>query len=333
MSAMVMLGVDVSKEKLDCGLWQPQVRKWHARKVPNQAVSARALVSWVQAKAHVEPGQIRVVLEATGPYHEEVAEAFYAAGCQVVVANPARVRDYAKGLGQWTKTDRIDARLLARYGIEDQKFLLWAPPPEEVRVLRALITRLGAVEQDLQREKNRLEKGQATSTPDFVLQSLQRGITALSAERERLLHELDDHIDRHPGLKQDRDLLLTIPGVADATARRLIGLLRGRTFQSARQAAAYVGLSVVITESGTSVRGAARLSKHGDSRIRASLYFPAVCASRHNQALNAVYKRLQARHKTKMSALGAIMRKLVHIAYGVLKHQMPYNDALVTKGV
>ena len=331
MTANVTLGVDVSKEKLDCALWQPQLRKWHARKVLNQAVQARGLVAWVQAKAQVESSQIRVVLEATGPYHEEVAEAFHAAGCEVVIANPARVRHYAKGLGLLTKTDQVDARTLALYGVEGQKLLVWTPPPEEVRVLRALITRLGAVEQDLQRERNRLEKAQATSTPDFVMQSLERGIAALSAERERLLHELDDHIDRHPGLKHDRDLLLTIPGIADSTARRLIGLLRGRTFQSARQAAAYVGLSVVMTESGTSIRGTPRLSKTGASRLRASLYFPAVSAAQHSPALTAVYKRLQARRKTKMSALGAVMRKLVHIAYGVLKHQLPYNDALAAK--
>lgn len=325
MAATVMLGVDVSKATLDAAAWQPGLGKWQARRAANGAVGARELVTWLRAKAKVTPAQIRVVLEATGPYHEEAAEAFHAAGCEVVVANPKRVRDYARGLGLLTKTDAVDARTLAGYGEQNPAFRLWTPPAAEVRLLKALVARLSAVDQDLQRENNRLEKALATATPAVVLDSLRRGIQTLQRERQRLERELDDHIDRHPGLKQDAQLLQTIPGIGATTARRLLCLLRGRAFGSARQAAAFVGLAVVMSESGTSVRSRPALSKRGDPRIRAGLYFPAIVASQHNPPLAAFYRQLVGRGKTKMAAIGALMRKLVHLAYGVLKHQTPFN--------
>lgn len=327
---MVILGVDVSKATLDSAL-QLDSQKWRTRQAANSAIGARGLVAWTQAKTKATPAQIRVVLEATGPYHETAAEAFHAAGCQVVVANPQRVREYAKGLGMLTKTDRADAKALALFGLENTKFVLWTPPSAEIRLLKALLARLDAVEQDLQREQNRLEKAQASCTPELVIESLQRGIQTLQGERERLIRELDDHIDRHPGLKHDRELLLTIPSIGATTARRFLGLLRGHTFLSARQAAAFIGLAVRHSQSGTSVRSIPRLTKQGDPRMRAALYFPAIVAARHNPELAAFHQRLLGRGKAKMAAVGALMRKLVHVAYGVLKHQVPYKSELVVK--
>jgi transposase len=219
-------------------------------------------------------------------YHEAAAQVFHDAGCEVVIANPRRVRDYAKGRGLLTKTDAVDARVLARYGAQGDDRVAWVPPTPEIRTLRALVARLDAVSQDLQREENRWEKAQATDTPGPVRDSLLRSISALQAERDRLLRALDDHYDPHPPLRQARDQLKTIPGVGDATARRLLCLLKRHRFTSARQAAACV---------------------------------------------RAAYLDLIGRGKTRMSALGALMRRLIHIAFGILKHQMPFNPALVSK--
>lgn len=328
----VTLGVDVSKATLDAALWLSGPRKWRTKaRVGNHPAGARRLLDWLGAKSGVAPAQCRVVLEATGVYHETVAQVFHAAGCEVVIANPKRARDYAKGKGWLNKTDTVDARALARYGAEGDELVSWAPPPEEIRVLRALIGRLDAVEQDLQREQNRWEKAQATDTPGPVRESLSRSLSTLRAERDHLRQVIENHYDQHPPLKQERERLKTIPGVGNASAHRLLCLLRRHPFDSARQAAACAGLIPVQFQSGTSVRKPPHLSKQGDPRLRATLYMAAVVASSHNPALRKVYLDLITRGKTKMSALGALMRRLVHIAYGMLKHQTPFNPTLVSK--
>ncbi|MES1942049.1 transposase IS116/IS110/IS902 family protein, partial [Salinisphaera sp. T5B8] len=141
----------------------------------------------------------------------------------------------------------------------------------------------------------------------------------------------DDHFDQHPDLKRDKALLASIPGIGQTSARHLLCLLADRDFTSARQAAAFAGLAVVHFESGSSVRGRPHLSKQGSSKLRAVLYMAAVAALRHNRALKMFYDRLRQRGKPALSALGAVMRKLVHIAFGVFKHKTPYDPALAAQ--
>ena len=190
------LGVDVSKATLDAVLWLGESRKGYTTQSGNDAAGVRKLLAWACAKSGLTAADCRVVVEATGVYHEVGAQVFHDGGCEVVIANPKRVRDYAKGQGLLTKTDAVDARMLAHYGAQGDELQVWIPPPVEVRVLRAVVARLDAVEQDLQREENRLEKAQATDTPQVVTDSLQRSLSALRAERERLRTEIDDHYDQ-----------------------------------------------------------------------------------------------------------------------------------------
>ncbi|HSW13611.1 MAG TPA: IS110 family transposase [Solimonas sp.] len=327
---MIVLGIDVAKAKLDAALWIAATRKWYACKVDNDGAGIHKLLTWMAAKSGRPVGDICVVLEATGVYHEAAAQALHDAGCKVVIANPKRARDFAKGLGLLSKTDTIDARALARYG-ELGEAQAWQPPPPEVRMLRALLARLAAVEEDLRREENRWEKAQISDTPEIVRDSLQRSLETLHLERKRLRRAIDDHHDQHPGLKAERELLMTIPAVGKASADQLLCLLRGRTLGSARQAAALSGLVPVEYTSGTSVRGRPRLSKQGNPKLRAVLYMASIVALKHNPELRAIYDRLVASGKVKMAALGALMRHIVHIAFGMLKHQQPYNPKLVSK--
>jgi transposase len=326
---MFVLGIDVSKLKLDAALWLAQSRKWYTLRADNSVMGATKLLHWAQAKSGAPIGECRVVLEATGVYHELAAEALFEAGAEVVLANPKRVRDFASGHGILNKTDTVDARSLARYGAEAE-IIPWQPPPPEVRTLRALLARLAAVEEDLQRENNRHEKARATATPALVLESLERGIQALRAERKRLQQAIDDHYDQHPDLKRQYELLKTIPAVGDKSANQLLCLLRSKRFDSARQAAACSGLVPVHHRSGTSVCLPPRLSKQGDPKLRKVLYMAAVSALKYNPQLRRIYDHFVRDGKAKMAALGILMRKLVHIAYGILKHGRPYNPALVS---
>nr|WP_312326696.1 transposase [Acinetobacter sp.] len=137
--------------------------------------------------------------------------------------------------------------------------------------------------------------------------------------------QIDDHIDQNPDLKNDKELLSSIPAIADRTSLLMLSFLRSHTFERASQAAAFVGLVPTQKQSGSSIHGRSHLSKAGSSKIRAGLYMAAIVATRHNPHIKGMNERLLANGKTKMMAIGAAMRKLVHLCYGVLKHQQPYQ--------
>jgi len=322
---MTIIGIDVSKAKLDCA-W---IKDTGSNKVKNKvflntAEGHRSLVDWAIKHGQVPIDAIHFVMEATGIYHEAVAYALYQVGARVSVVNPAHLRDYARSLGVRSKTDKKDSVVITRFGLT-QRPRLWQPEPAEIRTLKALISRLNAIEKDLQREKNRQEKAQISRVSDDVIVSIQRVLAQLETEKKRLEDLINQHIDAHPQLKQDRQLLESIPGVGPVISRMMIGVLRSRHFESASQCAAFVGLVPIQHESGSSVRGRSRLSKAGNANVRAKLYMAAVVSIKHNPDIKRQYERLLKNGKVKMSALGAAMRKLVHICFGVLKHQQPYQ--------
>jgi len=262
-------------------------------------------------------------MEATGVYHEALAYALEAQGFLVSLVNPAFIRDFAKGLGSRHKTDKKDSLILARYGALVQPDR-WVPEPEEIRALKALLARLSALEKDLQRELNRREKAEISQSSAVVLDSITVMVDQLRQEVARVRQQIDDHIDRHPDLKSDRELLSSIPAIAQVMSREMLGVLRGRDFNNAGQVAAFMGLVPKLQESGQ-WRGRTTLTKNGNSRLRAKLYLAAVVATKHNPDVRAQYQRLLKAGKTKMQAIGAAMRKLVQICYGVLKHQSEYQ--------
>ncbi len=235
------------------------------------------------------------------------------------------MHNYAKSLGARTKTDKKDSLIIAHFGAT-QSPLLWQPEAIEIRQLKALIARYAAIEKDILREKNRLEKSQITQVCREVVYSIKTVITQLGEEKDRIKKLIDDHINQHPQLKQDRDYLQSIPSVGPVISQYMVALIRSRNFTSAKQCSAFIGLNPIQPESGSSVRGRAHLSKAGNAKIRAKLYMAAIVAIKHNPDIKQQYERLLKKGKSKMSALCAAMRKLVQICFGVLKHQTPYQS-------
>lgn len=322
---MFYLGMDVAKAKLDCCLSLDGAgSKRKTKAVPNSKAGVTALLEWA-AKQGASPQQLHVVMEATGVYHEQAAVTLADAGVTVSIINPAQVKDFGRGLGVRTKTDGVDSVVLARYGVL-LKPAPWQPPPLEARELQALLARRDAVAEDLRRERNRHEKACATDTPPLIEQSITAAIEFYQAELKRLQQAIDDHIDRHPELKRDMALLTSIPAVGERVGNSMLAVMHAHRFESAAQVAAYLGLVPVERQSGSSVLGRARLSKAGPARVRAVLYMAAVVATQCNPHVKALYQRLLARGKSKMSALGAAMRKLVHLCFGVIKTQQPYQS-------
>lgn len=321
---MFFIGIDVSKAKLDCSLLVDSVHlKRKAKSAANAKTGIADLLAWV-ARQGVLPNDLHAILEGTGVYHETAAFALHEAGVTVSIVNPAQVRDFARGLAVRTKTDGVDSFVLARYGalVHPRP---WTPPSAEARLLRALLSRHEAVAQDLQRERNRREKSEATETPEIVRQSLQEALDFLTQQLDKLQQDIDEHIDRHPGLKADRDLLQSIPAVGPRVGTQLLAILHQKPFHSAEQLAASLSLVPIERQSGSSLLGRARLSKAGPAKVRAVLYMAAIVAVRYNPHVKALYERLLARGKSKMSALGAAMRKLVHLCFGVFKTRLPYQ--------
>lgn len=321
---MIVLGIDVSKAKLDCCLvTQNKSDKKKTKRFDNVQKGFDALIEWLK-KDKVELDQLTVVMEATSIYHENIAYFLHDKKCHIYLANPARVRAFAKSMHMLNKTDKADSFALARYAFA-ATLIEWQPEPQNVRLLKALMDRRAVVYENFQQEKNRLEKTKSLHTAQVVIESIHTHMAQLDKEVKRLDQEISTHVDDDPDLKNDLELLTSIPAVGKKTGLLMLGLFHSRDFKKASQAAAFVGLVPVHFQSGSSVNKRSRLSKAGPSKIRAGLFMAAIVATQYNPHIMMMYKRLCEKGKAKKLAIGAAMRKLVHICYGVLKHQKPYQ--------
>lgn len=322
---MAFVGVDVSKRRFDVAwLRDAENDKVKTRVFDNTPDGFERFGQWLEKHTGQSIRECHVMMEATGIYHEALAYWLYEAGSRVYVKNPAHVRAFAKSWGRRSKNDRKDSVIIARF-LESRRHRQWQPEPPEVRQLKALLSRLHALSDDIVREENRLEKARIQNASKIVSDSIRSMIRQLKAERERLVEQIDDHFDQHPKLNQDRKRLETIPGIGPALSREIIAIIRSRDFKKARELAAFVGTVPIYEDSGDTVRGASRLNKIGPGHFRAKLYMATVVAKQHNPSVKAHYERMRARGKAPMSALGAAMRKLVHIAFGVVKNQCDYQ--------
>ena len=318
---MFYLGVDVSKKKLDCMLLNSTNGKLKSKSLSNTKAGIEELIEWL---AENKAPEAHVIMEPTGVYHEPAALALTDAGLKLSLVNPAQLRQFAQGLGVKNKTDKADSTVLARYG-DTLKPEAWQAPSKSARQLKALLARRDAVADDLQREQNRQEAVDFGISPEQVKQSILQSIAFLQAELRRLEQMIKDHIDSDPDLRNKRELLETIPGVGTRVSTNLTALFAAKTFNTAEQLAAYLGLVPVLWESGSSVRGRPRLSKAGPSHLRKLLYIPAVVARQWNPHIKSFSDRLIAKGKTKMAVIGACMRKLAHLCFGVVHTGRPYD--------
>jgi len=316
-----VLGIDIAKATCALALERPDGKVQH-KSIPNTPDGHARLVTWLAQHAG---GPVHACLEATGPYGDAVALALVDAGHTVSIVNPAAVAAYARSELRRAKTDRTDADVIRRFCAAQQP-RPWVPPAPEVRTLQALARRVVAVEAMRQQEANRLA---AYQPHDAVRQSIAAVLADLTAEVARLRQLIHDHIDQHPGLRTQRDLLTSIPGIGDITATTLLAeLFAPRPGLSVRQLVASAGLAPRVCHSGTSVHHRGRLSPLGSRRLRKALYFPALAALRHNPVVQALAHRLTAAGKPKMVIVAAAMRKLLHLAFGVLKSSQPFNPAI-----
>jgi transposase len=311
------LGLDIAKATFDAALLQDQ-RTYH-RHFANTQDGFAQLQTWLRAHLTLP---LHACLEATGCYGEPLALFLHQQGVAVSVVNPLRIKAFAQSELARNKTDKADAALIARF-CATQRPPLWTPPPPERRQLQALVRRLQSLEAMRQQERNRQDLEAADS---LLAAGLAEHVAHLERQIATLQRQIQSHLQAHSSLCRQVELLQSIPGIGQKTAIRLLAEvpLLGQ-YRSARQAAAYAGLSPRRRESGSSVRGKTRLSKVGNAAVRRALYLPAVVAMRANPLLREFAQRLLLAGKPKMAVVGALMRKLLHQAHGVLKHNRPFD--------
>jgi transposase len=246
----------------------------------------------------------------------------------VSVVNPAAIKAYDQSHLSRTKTDRVDAALVAGFRSE-RKPPAWRPPAPEVHELQALVRRLESLTEIHTAEQNRLSSGIAV---EAVRESVEELLGHLCEQIKRTEARIRKHISNHPELKRQRELLDSIPGIGETTAAALLAEVQDFSqHKSARQVAAFAGLVPRERQSGSSVKGRVRLSKIGNARLRKALYFPALTALRCSPFFQHWAEGLRQRGKSKMAVIGAAMRKLVHLAHGVLKTDQPFDPEWTQK--
>lgn len=314
------VGIDVSKSKLDVCVLKGE--KLKTKVFRNTHAGHVELSEWLRQRELL--ADTPIVLEATGPYSEGVAIALTDAGWAVSVVNPARVVGFAQSELARNKTDKADARLIAKFG-QRADLDIWVAPSPATRQLRALIDRLQALIDMRQQEKNRLE-ALDHGTPTTVRRMVDEHIEWLNNQIKKVQSEIDDHIDGNPELRLDAELIESIPGIGRRAAAQFLAYIGDvRRFHNAKALAAFIGVTPRQKQSGSSINGRSRLSRAGHASARKSLFMPGMVAKRYNPVVIAMAKRLEVRGLTAKAIVGASMRKLVHLIYGVVKSGQPFD--------
>jgi transposase len=314
-----ILGIDVAKAKLDVALRLADGR-YRSKVVDNSPAGFAQLSHWLHKHEVVA---LHACLEATGTYWEAIAEYLADGGSTVSVVNPAQIKAYGAAAMVRTKTDKVDARLIAEFCLAQQPEP-WQAPPPAIRELRALVARRDALVVMRTQESNRLLVAR-----DAVREGIQAHLGYLEQAIAAIEATLRQKIDDDPGLKEQWALLESIPGLGEKTIPVLLSYYGGPArFTQAKAAAAFAGLDPRQHESGTSVRSKPRLSKVGHGALRKALYMPAMATLYHTAWGTHFRCRLAAAGKPPMLIIGAMMRKLVHVAFGVLKSCKTFNPEL-----
>jgi len=314
-----VLGIDVAKAKLDLAL-KLLNGKFRTRVVANTPQGFADLLAWLAKHEVVE---LHLCMEATGTYWEAVAESLADAGFSVSVVNPAQIKAFGAASLVRTKTDRVDARLIAEFCLA-QCPQPWQAPTKAMRELRALVARREALQAMRIQEHNRLEVAR-----EAVRSGIEAHLEYLAQAIAEVQAAIRQKIDDDPGLKAQCELLDTVPGLGEKTIPVLLSYYGGpQRFDRAKAAAAFAGLDPRQHQSGSSVRGKPRLSKIGHALLRKTLYMPAMVTLTRTTWGRLFRDRLAAAGKPPMVIIGAMMRKLVHVAFGVLKSAKPFNPEL-----
>jgi len=309
MDATVIVGIDVSKDRLDVAV-RPGGEAFFVRR------DGDGIAALIERLMPLDP--VAIAVEATGGFETVVAAGLAGAGLPVVVLNPAQVRAFANALGKRAKTDPIDAAVIAHF-VEATKPAIRPLPDEDTQLLADLVSRRRQIVAMIGAERQRQKRA-----PARIAKSIVRLVKALEKELASLDHDIDDAVRGSPAWRDKEDLLASVPGIGKTIARTLIAELPELGSLDRRQVAALVGLAPWTRQSGQ-WRGKSFIGG-GRAAVRAALFMGAMVAARHNPALKAFRDKLVAAGKPKLVAIIATARKLVTILNAVIRDQQPWRE-------
>ncbi len=310
------LGIDLSKETFHALLLSDRSKA--KRVFSNTSKGFEQLTAWLKNR---HAADVHICMEATGAYWEALAFYLHELKHRVSVVNPARIKAFAQSELLRTKTDAVDAALIARF-CRSQAPEAWIPPAPEIRILQALMRHYEHLKITRAQQSVYAQSSEAA----IVTASIREVIATLDDQIAQVERKIRQHFDDHPDLKRRRDLLTSIPGIGETTAGSILSEIPHLDrFQSAKAVAAFAGLSPRERRSGTSIHGRPRLCKTGNARVRKALYMPAIVALRFNPTLRVFAERLLAAGKHKRLIIGAVMRKLLVLAYGILRSGVAFD--------
>lgn len=317
-------GCDTSKDTIDVVRATGHQDAAH-RRFANTAAGHQRLLAWLNQA----PRPVRVVVEASGIYSLDLALALeQAETIEVMVANPRALKDYRRAHMQRSKTDKVDATIICDYA-RRMPFVPWQPPSEAVLELQQIARRIQALIVERSREKNRLRTTQATETSSPVVRNdIEVNLRHLGRRIKELEKQALQRVIASASIRQAYDHLTSVPGIAHRSAVQLLAeILVLPEGLSVREWVAFAGLDVRRYESGTSVERPRRISRVGNVRLRRALYMPALVAIQHDEAIGAFYAKLIGQGKKPLVAIVAVMRKLLHAIYGMLKHDSDFDSS------
>ena len=318
-SSVDVLGIDISKADFHGCLIQG--KRQSKNSFPNGAAGYRRLRSWLRNRGCTK---VHVCMEATGAYWMGLACALHEAGLEVSVVNPARTVNFARSQLRRTKTDRVDAEMIAEF-CKTQQPDRWTPPAPEILELRGLLSYRAQLLDD----KLRLSQMVGQIHVSAELQRLHaKQIKALDASITAVQRQLQSITKAHRALHRQVRTLTAVSGIGTLTALSIVAKLPVERLRDAKAAAAYAGLTPRERQSGTSIHSRPRICKTGNGSLRRDLYMPAIVAMRHNPILKAFADRLKAKGKAAKLIVVAVMRKLVVLAYTILSRDL--KESLTT---
>ena len=315
-----ILGVDIAKKKFDVALLING--KLKHKVFSNNQEGFEELELWLKKHG---ANHVHVCMEASSTYGDELATSMHDAGHTVSIINPARIKGFARSELLRTKNDKVDAGLIARFchAMHPEP---WAPVPPEMRRLQSLVRRIDTLISMRTQEMNRIDVSH-----ESIRASLRNHIVYLDKEIKSLKEQIAAHITDDPNLTTKRDLLKSIPGIGDATIAAILAELHMfERCDRVEKVVAFIGLAPRQFISGSSIKGKPRLSKIGNARLRKALFMPALVSIQYNPIIQTFYHRLKENGKNGKVIVCAIMRKLVHLIFGILKSGKPFDAYYTT---
>ena len=325
------VGIDISKDDLKVCFYQSlnngKVKIKGTRSFGNNLVGFKSLHAWIEKKKEKDSDSVRVTLEATGVYHENLAHYLQLKACyHISIVLPSKAKAYFKSYNLKSKTDKIDAKALGLMGLE-RNLRVWNPPSKKLYELRQLTRSRVALQEEITRVRNRLHAIEHSHLPNKqVIKHIQQQIKMFSKQLKELDLLISKLVENDDVLNIQIKRVSAIKGFGLITIATILAETDGLAlFESKKQLVSYAGYDVIQEQSGSSINKKGRISKKGNKYIRRALYFPSITMSIYEPVFKKLYERVYARTGVKKKGLVAVQRKALVVLYTLIKKGVDFN--------